>query len=298
VFQKVKRYLTSPYYALGDDMIVKHPEWMSDKYFIRVFWKRMMGYPLDLKHPKTFNEKLQWMKLYDRNPMYPILVDKVKVKEWVAERIGGQYVIPTLAVYDSAEEIDLQTLPEQFVLKCNHDSGGVIICKDKSSFNLEEARSVLSKRLEHDFYQEYREWPYKMVERKILAEQYISDGESADLPDYKVFTFGGEPKLIQVDFDRFSGHKRNIYDISWNLLDARIQFPPQKDRIFEKPECLDELLALSRVLSRGLRQVRTDFYIIRNRIFFGEMTLFHGAGTERFTPAELGLEMGSWIDLT
>ncbi len=297
MFKKILRYLKSPYYALGDDLVKTHPEWMSDRYFIRVFWRQMMGYPLDLKHPKTFNEKLQWMKLYDRNPIYPVLVDKVKVKDWVSERIGQEFVIPTLAVYDNADEIDLHTLPEQFVLKCNHDSGGVVICKEKTTFNLEEARAILNKRLGHDFYQEYREWPYKMVERKILAEQYIAGDVSGDLPDYKVFNFDGVPKLIQVDFDRFTQHKRNLYDTSWNLLNAEIQYPSCRTRYLKRPEQLDLLLDLSRKLSYGFRHVRTDFYLVQKRVYFGEMTFIHGAGTEDFRPKELGLQMGEWIKI-
>lgn len=297
MFQKVKRYIRSPYYALGDDLLKSHPKWMSDKYFIKVFWKQMMGYPLDLKHPKTFNEKLQWMKLYDRNPQYTFLVDKIKVKDWVADKIGPQYVIPTLAVYDRVEDIRLDELPDRFVLKCNHDSGGVIICRDKSTFDLDLARNVLKERLAYNFYWEYREWPYKNVEPKVFAEELLSDGDNNDLPDYKVFTFGGVPKLIQVDFDRFKEHKRNLYNTSWNFLEAEILYPSQKEHVFEKPEKLDELLTCAAKLGDGFREVRTDFYIVQNQLYFGEMTFFHGAGTESFNPPELGLKMGDWIEL-
>ena len=219
------------------------------------------------------------------------------MKNWVAERIGSQYVVPTLAVYSSVEDIDLGKLPDQFVLKCNHDSGGVVICRDRSTFNLDKAKAILKERLSQSFYWKYREWPYKNVERKVFAEELLSDGDSEDLPDYKVFTFGGVPKLIQVDFDRFTKHKRNLYDTSWNFLDAEILYPSQKDHVFEKPECLDELLYLSGELGKGFRQVRTDFYLVQGRIYFGEMTFFHEAGTASFNPPELGLKMGSWIEL-
>ncbi len=298
MFKKVKRYLSSPYYALGEDLMKRHPRWMSDKYFIKVFWKEMTGTVLDLRNPVTFNEKLQWMKLYDRNPLYTDLVDKLKVKQWVSDRIGPEYVIPTLAVYNSVDEIDLDALPEQFVLKCNHDSGGIAICHDRDCFDFDDAKKLLTERLNTNFYWQYREWPYKNVERKLFAEKYIAEEPGQDLPDYKVFTFGGEPKLIEVDFDRFSSHKRNIYDTDWNYLDATILYPTQKERVFEKPEQLEEMLLLSRELSKGFRQVRTDFYLVGNRIYFGEMTFIHGAGTETIEPKELDLLMGSWIDIS
>ena len=298
MFRKVRRYLQNPYYALGDDLLKTHPHWMSDKYFIKVFWKQMMDYPLDLKHPKTFNEKLQWMKLYDRNPLYTLLVDKLKVKQWVAEKIGSEHVIPTLAVYDSVDDIRLEDLPTQFVLKCNHDSGGVVICKDKGNFDFDGAKAKLKKSFEHNFYWGYREWAYKNVERKVFAEQFMEDATmDDDLPDYKVFVFEGVPRLIQVDYDRFKNHKRNLYDTDWNYIDARILYPNDPNRIFDRPKALDELLSFSAKLGEALPQVRTDFYLIGNKVYFGEMTFYHGGGYERFEPKSLGLKMGEWIKL-
>lgn len=298
MFKKIRRYLDSPYYALGDDLIRSHPRWMSDKFFIKVFWRQMMGYPLDLKNPITFNEKLQWMKLYDRNPQYTELVDKIKVKRWVADRIGAVHVIPTLAVYNQVEDIRLAELPNSFVLKCNHDSGGIAICKDKRTFDFQAAKEKLAGHLDRNFFWEYREWPYKNIEKKLFAEEYITDNPDEDLIDYKIFTFGGEPKLIEIDFDRFTNHKRNLYDTSWNYIDAQILYPSQKDRIFEKPEQLEEMLDLSRKLSKGFRHVRTDFYLAHGQVYFGEMTFIHGAGTERIDPKELDFLMGSWIDIS
>lgn len=298
MFRKVRRYLQNPYYALGDDLLKTHPNWMSDKYFIKVFWKQMMDCPLNLEHPESFNEKIQWMKLYDRNPLYTMLVDKLKVKEWVAEKIGTEHVIPTLAVYDDVEDIKLEDLPDRFVLKCNHDSGGVVICKDKSKIDFGDAKMKLKKSFGHNFYWDYREWAYKDVERKIFAEQFLEDAAmDDDLPDYKVFVFGGVPKLIQVDFDRFKNHKRNLYDTDWNYVDARILYPNDPNRVFDRPKALDELLSLSAKLGENLPQVRTDFYLIGNKVYFGEMTFYHGGGYEKFEPKSLGLKMGEWINL-
>ena len=298
MFKKVHRYLKSPYYALGDDLIKIHPKWMSDEYFIKVFWKQMMGYSLDLKHPKTFNEKLQWMKLYDRNPLYTDLVDKLKVKKWVADKIGSEHVIPTLAVYDSVDDIRLNELPDQFVLKCNHDSGGIVICKDKTKIDFEAAKSKLKNSIEHNFYWEYREWAYKNVERKIFAERFMQDVTMQDdLMDYKVFNFNGKPKIIQVDFDRFKKHKRNLYDTEWNYIDARIQYPNDSQHVINKPKVLAEMLSMANKLSEGFPHVRTDFYLIDDKVYFGEMTFYHGGGYEKFVPESLGQKMGEWMEL-
>ncbi len=170
MFRKLKRYLRDPYHEIGYDMLWRHPDLMPDKWYLKSLWKRTFGYELDLKHPKTFNEKLQWLKLYDRNPEYTIMVDKYHAKQWVADRIGAEYVIPTLAVYDSVDDIDLDKLPDQFVLKCNHDSGNVVICKDKSVFDLQAAREKLGAALKNDYYLKWREWPYKNVKRCVFAE--------------------------------------------------------------------------------------------------------------------------------
>ena len=175
MFKKIKRYAKDPYYSFGYYIIKKHPKWMTDRFYIKVLWRMLMGYKLNLKSPQTFNEKLQWLKLYDRNPLYPTLVDKYRVKQWVADRIGEEYVIPSLAVYKSVDEIDLGGLPDQFVLKCNHDSGSVAICLDKESFDLEAVKLKLSRALKNNFYWDAREWAYKNINRLVFAEKYMVD---------------------------------------------------------------------------------------------------------------------------
>lgn len=301
MFKKVKRYIQSPYYALGDDLIKTHPERMSDKYYLRVLWKQIMGYPLNLKNPQTFNEKLQWMKLYDRNPLYTVLVDKLKVKAWVADRIGEKYVIPTLSVYNSVDDIDLDSLPNQFVLKCNHDSGGVIICNDKSTFNLEDAKAYLGKRMEQNFYWEYREWPYKDVERKAFSEAFIVDPGHVSkgfqgLRDYKFFCFAGTPRLMYIANDRSETPTTDFFDMDFEPLpiymkDPKSPIPPSR------PLHFDEMKELAAALSKGFRQVRVDFYDTPDGVFFGEMTFFHSAGFSEVHPKEWNLRMGEWIDL-
>ena len=297
MFQKVRRYLKSPYYALGDDLIKKHPRWFSDRYFIRVFWHEMFGYPLDLKHPRTFNEKIQWMKLYDHDPRYPDLIDKLKVKDWVKEVIGEQYVIPTLAVFDNPDAVSLEGLPEQFVLKCNHDSGGLVICQDKSTFDLEAARKKLWKSFNYDFYREYREWPYKKIERKVFAEAYLVDSATRELPDYKFFTFGGKPHYLFIATGRQSGHEVmfDFFDMDRNRLKVRNVHPNNPGEV-ALPETFDTMKELAGKLAAGFRQVRVDFYEADGACYFGEMTFFHGAGFMPFTPFSFDREMGDlWI---
>lgn len=301
MFKKVKRYVRSPYYALGTDLLKHHPDWMSDKYFLRVLWKQIMGYPLNLNNPQTFNEKLQWMKLYDRNPLYTTLVDKHMVKQWVADRIGAEYVIPTLAVYDSVDEIDVSKLPNKFVLKCNHDSGGLVICKNKSYFNLESAKSRLSQAYNHNFYLDYREWPYKHIDKKIIAEEYLEDSAfPGGIPDYKFFTFDGKVVALFVATDRNKEKeevKFDFYDSNFHLLNIKNVHPNSSSPVLEPPKCFFEMKRLACKLSTGIKQARIDFYEVGGRCYFGEITFFHGAGFMPFSPMEFDLYLGGFIKL-
>lgn len=299
MFKKIKRYARDPYYALGYDMIKKCPHLMSDKFYLSVLWKIVMGYELDWKHPKTFNEKLQWLKLYDRNPLYTTLVDKVEVKKWVADKIGEQYVIPTLAVYKSVDEIDMDKLPDRFVLKCNHDSGSVVVCKDKSSFDLEAAKRKLDKGLKHDFYSDAREWPYKNVERCVFAEQFVEDGRLHDLPDYKFFAFDGEVKALFIATERdnkTTETRFDFFDMDFNHIEVT-NGHPNADVLPDKPKQFDKMVKFSEILSKGIPQVRCDFYEADGELYFGEMTFYHWGGMTKFNPSSFDLKMGNWITL-
>ena len=294
MFKKVKRYLRDPYYALGFNLMESHPNWMSDKYYLSVLWKMKMGYELDWKHPKTFNEKLQWLKLYDRKPEYTLLVDKYRVKQWVADRIGEQYVIPTLAVYNSVEEIDLGKLPNRFVLKCNHDSGSVVVCRDKSDLNLDAAKQKLGSALKKNFYNVAREWPYKRVEPCVFAEQFIQD-EGGGLVDYKFFCFGGEPDCVMVCLDRhLSQPKFYFFDKDWRL--KRLNYRGKTaatDFSLPRPGNLDEMFDLAAVLSKGIPFVRVDFYDVNGHVKFGEMTFFPEGGFDNHILPEADLYFGN-----
>ena len=299
MFKKVKRYLQDPYYALGNDLIKKHPKWMSDKYYLSILWKMVMGYKIDWNNPKTFNEKLQWLKLNDRNPLYTILVDKYHVKQWVTERIGEQYVIPSLALYHSVNDIDLDRLPNQFVLKCNHDSGSVVICKDKASFDLTVAKRKLGEASGRNFYWEAREWPYKDVKPCIFAEQYVQDCEGGGLVDYKFFCFNGTPDCVMVCIDRHINQpKFYFFDKNWELkrLNYRGKNAPS-DFSLPVPPKLGEMFELAAALSEGIPFVRVDFYDINGEVKFGEMTFFPEGGFDNRILPEADIYLGSLLNL-
>lgn len=271
---------------------------IPDKPYLQMMYWLNMGKKLNLKNPKTFNEKLQWLKLYNRKPEYTIMVDKVKAKEYVASIIGEEYIIPTLGVWDDPDDIDFDALPNQFVLKCNHNSGtGMCICRDKSKLDIPKVKAELRKGLKENYFLHGREWPYKNVPRKILAEKFMVDESGTELKDYKVFNFGGHPELIEVDYGRFIHHMRNFYTPDWNFVDLKLQYPSDEKHNIPKPEKLDEMLELARKLSEGIPHVRTDFYSINGKLYWGELTFFHEAGMGRFSPETWNEKLGKLVVL-
>lgn len=273
-------------------------DWMPDSWYLQMKYKQCMGYSLNLSNPKTFNEKLQWLKLHDRNPEYTIMVDKYAVRKYIADTIGEEYLIPLLGVWDNPDDIDFDALPNQFVLKCNHNSGlGMCICKDKAKLDIAKVKAELRKGLKQDYYLTCREWPYKNVKRRIIAEKYMSDEGNEELSDYKVLCFNGEPKLIEVHKGRFYGnHTADNYDEFWNKTDIEQYDLPKSDKIMPKPVFLEEMLHLSKLLSKNLIHVRVDWYFTNNRLYFGELTFFDGSGYNLFCGDADGL-LGSWIKL-
>ena len=273
----------------------------SDKTFLNLMLYARIGKKLDLKHPKTYNEKLQWLKLYDRNPIYTTLVDKIKVKEWVAEKIGSQYVIPTIQIWDKIEQIDLNSLPEHFVLKTNHDSGGLSICKNKQSFidNWSETSNKISNSIKTDYYRKTgREWPYKHIDRKIFAEELIESQEE-DIPDYKFFCFNGEPKYLFVATDRHNRKedlKFDFFDIDFNYLPIKNGHENSQLKI-KKPQNYDEMIKVAKILSKDLKHVRIDLYNVNGKIYFGEITFFHNCGFVPFDPEEWDYRFGDLITI-
>lgn len=255
------------------------------------------GDELNLEQPVTFNEKLQWLKLYNHDPSYTRLVDKLTFKEYVSETLGKEYVIPLLGAWDHFDEIDFTRLPDEYVLKCTHDSGSVVIVTRDNPLDKVEVRSILEERLAINYYWMGREWPYRNAGRRIIAEQYMHDDDAEELKDYKLFCFMGEVKLIQVDFDRFQVHKRNVYDTEWNYIPLEIKFPTAPEVLIPRPQCLSEMIRLAEILSKGIPHVRVDCYVVNDHPLVGEMTFFHGGGMERFTPNDWNTKFGSWIRL-
>lgn len=293
----LKQFIQDPEYKLAQVALrFIGEERLPDRMVIKYQFHYVFGYPLDLKHPQTFNEKLQWLKLYNRNPLYTTLVDKYRVKHWVAEKIGEQYVIPTLAVYDSVDDIDLDKLPNQFVLKCNHDSGSVVICRDKSTFDFAAAKRILQNCLNTDFYLKHREWPYKNVKRCIIAEKYLESSQN-DLYDYKFFCFNGKVRFFKIDTERFCNHHAYYFDGSGNRLSSGDkQLFDYEGRHVEIPDNLLELIGLAENLSQTCPFVRVDFYTEKSIVKFGELTFFPGAGLIKYTDG-FDKSMGECMDI-
>lgn len=273
----------------------------DDELFLKLLFKQRMGFKLNLKNPRTFSEKLQWLKLYDRWPEYTQMVDKYEAKKYVASIIGEEHVIPTLAIYNHAEDIDFDALPNQFVLKCTHDSGGIVICKDKSKLDKQVTVKKLADALKVNYYYQNREWPYKNVKPRIIAEPYMTNSkeEDGELSDYKWFCFDGEPKFMFIATDRFTigeETKFDFYDIEFNHLPF-INGHPNATRQIEKPEGFDAMKEFARKLSKGLPHVRVDFYSVNGHIYFGELTFFHWSGMMPFIPIDWDYKFGSYIHL-
>lgn len=278
---------------------------VPDKLYLKLMFRLKMGYWMDFANPKTFNEKLQWLKLYNRRPEYTKMVDKFAVKEYVANLIGEEHIIPTLGVWDRFEDIEFDKLPNQFVLKTTHGGGGggVVICKDKSLFDVYAAKKKLEKSMKQCIYQSLREWPYKNVPRRIIAEQYMTDIVSDDNPygdliDYKFYCFDGEVKVCMIATERYSqtGVCFDYFDKEFNRYPFEQGGPNSKKRI-EKPELLDEMLAVAAKLSAGIPHVRVDLYCVDKQVYFGELTMFDSSGFAEFNPVEWNYTFGSWIEL-
>lgn len=272
--------------------------WLPDKFYLSCLIRVTCGYWPNWRNPKTYNEKLNWLKLNDRRPEYTMMVDKYAVKDYVSIIIGSEYVIPTIGVWDNPEDIEWDALPNRFVLKTTHGGGneGVVICKDINTFDREKAIEKLNKSLKQDIYRKLREWPYKNVPRRIIAEKFI-EGENGDLPDYKFFAFDGVVRALFIGSERGSGDvKFDYFDAEFNHLDL-VQYHPMSGRNIPKPENFEEMKEIASKLSRGIPNVRVDLYNVKGKIYFGELTFFHHGGVTPFHPQEWDYTFGSWITL-
>lgn len=295
---KIKLALKDPYFAC-ELVLNRLARFIDDEHFVK--WKYYLNFrkKLDLKNPQTFNEKLQWLKLYDHHEEYTQMVDKYEAKKYVANLIGEEYIIPTLGVYDSFDEIDFDKLPNQFVLKCTHNSGGIIICKDKQTLDVKKARKQMTKWLKKNPFWSNREYPYKNVKPRIIAEQYMEDEDGCELKDYKFFCFSGDVKYVFVATDRGKVDeetKFDFFDMNWNHLPFTNGHPNNPNPI-NKPENFEKMKTLSHLLSKNIPHVRVDLYNIRGRIYFGELTFFHWSGMTPFVPEEWDYMFGECIRL-
>lgn len=274
---------------------------LSDEKYLKLMFRATIGKKLDLDDPLTFNEKLQWLKLYNRKPEYTIMADKYLVRDYVAKTIGEEYLIPLLGVWDDPDEIDFDTLPNQFVLKCNHNSGlGMCICKDKSKLNIKEVKKNLRKGLKQDYYLTGREWVYKDIPRKIIAEKYITDSDNSDtLTDYKFFCFNGKADCVMLCLERNTKNtKYYFFDRKWNFCRYNIRGRNSpNDFTLPNPQNIDEMFELAEKLSKGLPFARIDLYNSNNKIYFGEITFFPGSGFDANILPETDAYFGSLINL-
>ena len=299
IVHKVKKYLFDKDYRfnwLDAKGFLNH---LDDKTFLERKFRAQMGKELNLLNPITFNEKLQWLKLYDRRPEYTMLVDKYLVREYIAEKIGKQYLVPLIGIWDSPDEIDFNALPNQFVIKCNHNSGlGMYICSDKSQLNIKKVKKGLARGLKQDYYMTGREWPYKDIPRKILAEQFLKS-DAGGLTDYKIHCFNGVPKFILVCRDRFmeSGLTEDFYTTEWEHMAVKRPNIPNATVPTSKPEKLDEMLSLAKKLSKDIPFIRIDFYLVEGKIYFSELTFFPASGFEGYDLPEWDKTFGDWLSL-
>jgi hypothetical protein len=269
--------------------------WISDRQYLKLAYRIAINKKLNLDAPATFNEKLQWLKLHDRNPLYSTYVDKFAVREHIRKTIGDQHLIPLLDSYESVEEIDWDRLPDRFVLKCTHATGANIICTDKRALDLKSAKAKLGKWLKNNLYWYGREWPYNRVKPRIICEEFLSD--CGRIPnDYKVLCFNGKAKLIQLHVGRYANHKQDFYDRDWNRTTIS-QRRTASGVAEKKPAQLEKMIRLSEQLAANLRHVRIDWFIVGERLYFGEMTFYDGSGFVPFDDENDDYLLGSWIDL-
>lgn len=273
--------------------------WVPDKQYLKFAYRAHMGDKLDLDNPKSFNEKIQWLKLYDRKHIYTTMVDKQTVKEYAGALVGKELIIPTIGLWSEPDQIELSKLPDQFVLKCTHDTGSIIICKGKQNFDFEKAKKELQKHLKKSMYWLGREWPYKNVVPQIIAEPYLEDDIAKELPDYKIHCFNGEPKVILVCQDRYSrdGLTEDFFDTKWKHLDVRRPGVKNAESPIPCPIELETMLEKSQILAKGLPFIRVDFYIVNHHVYLGELTFFPAGGFQKFVPDSFDRQMGEWIDI-
>ena len=298
--KRVKAFIKDPKSTVIGFFYRRWPHIVPEKLYLEWQYKMSMGRNLNLKNPTLFTEKLQWLKLYDHNPLYTKLVDKYEVKQYIKERIGEQAVIPLYGVWDNFEDIDFGKLPNQFILKCTHDSGGFYICKDKNLFDYEAAKKKITEHLRHDQFLCSHEWAYKNVKPRIIAEKYIPSLGKSNSVEYKLTCCDGEVKCITVctgiPHDAYELRHNDNFNKDWSRQNWYAFYTPTGKEI-SKPKEMDLMVEYSEKLSKGIPQVRIDWYIIDGNVFFGEFTFYTWGGLIQFSPESQDKVMGEWIKL-
>lgn len=296
--RKIVKAFKTPKWAFGvvlRKVMSKHIK--DDRKFIKWEYYSGMGRFPNLENPRTYNEKLQWLKLNDIHPEYTDLVDKVEAKKIVAKIIGEEHIIKTLGVWDKFEDINFDTLPDSFVLKTSHDSGGVAVCHDKSPETIKAAKKKIEKSMRNNYYLEHREYPYKNIKPRILAEELMVDESGTELKDYKFFCFDGKPKMLLIVSGRGKDQRQDFYDMDFNLLPVQRKEHPNSGIRREKPMNFNEMKQMAIKLSKGIPHIRVDLYSINTKIYFGELTFFSGSGNIPFEPEEWDYKIGEWLKL-
>lgn len=302
IFEQVKNFIFDKQIRFGYLSTLGFFNWIPDDIYLKKEFKVRMGKELNLNNPQTFNEKIQWLKLYDRHPEYTMMVDKYAAKQYVASKIGDEYIIPTLGVWTNFDDIDFDKLPKKFVLKCTHDSGGLVICKDKSTLDIAAAKRKIEHCLKRKYYYIHREWPYKNVPPRIIAEKYMTDNVNTStnetLKDYKFYCFDGKVRFLMINSDRNfkTSTKADYFDRDFNWLDFTWGYEHANVRPV-KPDCFDEMIAISEKLSKGLPHVRVDLYECNGQIYFGELTFYDGSGFDKIEPIEWDYKIGKMLKL-
>lgn len=298
----IKEYVKDPFQIVGVFKSHNLLNWMPDRLYLQLLYRQRMGRYLDLDNPTTFNEKIQWLKLYDRKPIYTTMVDKYKAKEYVAGIIGKEHIIPNIGVWNHFDEIDFDALPDKFVLKCTHDSGGLIVCKNKRDLDRKKAREKMEKSLKTDYYLHCREWPYRDVERKIIAEKFMEDEESekTGIKDYKFFCFNGKPQFVYISegLDNHATARMIFVTMDWKKASFQRTDYKEFDELPKRPDTFDEMVAIAKKLSKGMDFIRVDLYQIQGKVYFSELTFSPSAGFMPFREVESDLEIGKILHLT
>ena len=293
---RLKKIIKHPNILFSYFAFKGHFKWINDEQYLKILYRSRTGQKLNFDNPLTFNEKLQWIKLYDRKPEYSTYVDKYAVRDYIKQSIGEEYLIPLIGVYNNVDEIPWNELPNKFVLKCTHGSGSNIICKDKRKLDIEESKRKLKRWMKKNWFFIGREWPYKNVKPRIICEEFISQSNKVPI-DYKVMCFNEKAKLIEVHLNRFdTNHTQDFYDVNWNKTKIS-QGRSSSNIIIQEPVFLKEMLRLSELLAKDKYHVRVDWYEVSGKLYFGEITFFDASGFDLFDNPEDELMLGNWIDL-